>query len=481
MNLSAYFSRIKDFTEFIKSSSDYQEIQKYAKSLSRFDKFIARRQFRTQLLQICLSKNNLKLLEILVSDVGVPPIPLPGSIPSNLKGRFNEYAKKFEEVTGGTSELEVKKDPWVFIKNLTELYDVGMDTSYTESLLGYFSRFIEDQGFLLDFLDYISFDFQDLDPAILKKYSVIEKAFNQDLSPPSMKKFPSKIDMLRFDILVPLKFLGAGTFGAAFIVRITNYGKIVLKIASGTEYTAGLILSDECNLSKEIGCNSPYVSCVRECLKIQHYTVGIFMDYYAGYYDGWDWAGCAAKYVKHKSFPLILTSLIKQLFLGLKYIHSQGIAHKDLHPDNILIKGDSLMIIDFGLSYSAKNNIMPYSLSGRPDLTPVDTYEALIKYNGPVSKELNQKFLKVFQKADIFAAGFVLYFLCNRSYPFPNQKDFLPETQNSIAKLKRIFGKTPNPLKVKSLQPLLNHLLVSEDRRYTIDQAIEEIKKIEGV
>jgi hypothetical protein len=139
------------------------------------------------------------------------------------------------------------------------------------------------------------------------------------------------------------------------------------------------------------------------------------------------------------------------------------------------------MIIDFGLSYSAKNNIIPYGLSGRPNLTPIDTYEALIKYNGPVSKELNQKFLTVFQKADIFAAGFVLYFLCNRNYPFGNQKDFLPKTQNSVTKLKQIFGKAPAPLKVKSLQPLLDHLLVSEDQRYTIDQALEEIKKIEGI
>lgn len=37
-----------------------------------------------------------------------------------------------------------------------------------------------------------------------------------------------------------------------------------------------------------------------------------------------------------------------QIFRGLNYIHSLGICHRDIKPHNILIKGKSAVICDFG-------------------------------------------------------------------------------------------------------------------------------------
>ena len=46
----------------------------------------------------------------------------------------------------------------------------------------------------------------------------------------------------------------------------------------------------------------------------------------------------------------------KQILQGLKYIHSQNVAHMDLKEANIIINNDfKLKIIDFGLSIKTAN------------------------------------------------------------------------------------------------------------------------------
>ena len=50
-------------------------------------------------------------------------------------------------------------------------------------------------------------------------------------------------------------------------------------------------------------------------------------------------------------------SLCKSLISGIRRIHSKGITHKDLKPDNIFLDEElDLKIGDLGLAYSEKNS-----------------------------------------------------------------------------------------------------------------------------
>ena len=113
-------------------------------------------------------------------------------------------------------------------------------------------------------------------------------------------------------------------------------------------------------------------------------------------------------------------NLIMKIFYGVEsglyYLHKNGITHRDISPDNIMIdKNNKIIITDFGLSayYIRYNNVPAYlnynnSLVGK-----------LLFVGSEIIKRMESGDINILydEKNDIFALGVTMYHLMTYGYP----------------------------------------------------------------
>jgi mitogen-activated protein kinase kinase kinase len=88
-----------------------------------------------------------------------------------------------------------------------------------------------------------------------------------------------------------------------------------------------------------------YLGCERK-----EYSISIFLEYISGGSVG----SCLRKHGKFEE--CVVSSLTRQTLGGLAYLHREGILHRDLKADNILLDLDgTCKISDFGISKKTDN------------------------------------------------------------------------------------------------------------------------------
>ena len=164
--------------------------------------------------------------------------------------------------------------------------------------------------------------------------------------------------------------------------------------------------------------------------------------------------------------------IASQIFSGISYCHAQGVSHRDLKLENLLLMSqtdgeeeDTVKITDFGLS---KDSLM----------SNCKTLCGTLSYMAPEVANVGERGMYDGPKVDIWSLGVILYVMRCCSYPFGHDGAGLG-TEPPLAIFNRIkVGELKSPVEFAQrcspeLQSLIRGMLTVEpERRVTLEQIL---------
>jgi len=156
-------------------------------------------------------------------------------------------------------------------------------------------------------------------------------------------------------------------------------------------------------------------------------------------------------------------SVLKQLASALDAVHGRSVLHRDIKPQNVIVKDDGLpKLADFGVAHVLDSKL---TASGAVLGTPA--YMAPEKFESGVRED---------ERSDIFSLGTVGYELLTGKYPFSLVS--MPKTAGSIRNDRPVEPMKANPWIHPLIQVVLGRMLEkSPARRY--QKASEIVADIE--
>ena len=167
----------------------------------------------------------------------------------------------------------------------------------------------------------------------------------------------------------------------------------------------------------------------------------------------------------------------RQILAGVQYLHSRGICHRDLSPENVMIDKDNSLIIDMGMAIrvpytdptnpelvtditrgTAKRLIVPQGACGKLPYMSPEVYKSRRAFDGGA--------------VDVWTAGTILFCMVtgNRSYQRPHDTD--AQYYWMTHGLRRLVSDWGVELSNECLHLMENMLQVDPRIRLTLDEIL---------
>ncbi len=149
-------------------------------------------------------------------------------------------------------------------------------------------------------------------------------------------------------------------------------------------------------------------------------------------------------------------SVLRDIARALQYAHTEGIIHRDIKPDNVLLSGDAAVVTDFGIAKAISVARTSATGPGQPNGSPHTLTQAGLTIGTPAYMAPEQAAADVIDhRVDIYAWGILAYELLAGAHPFAGK--------TSAAQLMAAhLGEQPVPLtqKVPDIHPDLARLVM---------------------
>jgi len=168
-----------------------------------------------------------------------------------------------------------------------------------------------------------------------------------------------------------------------------------------------------------------------------------------------------------------------QIVSALKTAHEAGIVHRDIKPDNLMVRGDGIVkVLDFGLAKLTEKQSDENLDLEAATIAKVDTVPGVVMGTPNYMSPEQARGKDIDHQTDIFSFGIVLYEMLTRKLPFAG------ETVSDI--IASILTKEPKPLDELNesvpddLREIVGKTLEKDkSRRYQqADELLEDLKRL---
>jgi len=245
------------------------------------------------------------------------------------------------------------------------------------------------------------------------------------------------------------KDIGKGAFSVVKEGVNKATGKKVAIKSIRTKFIKTKLLMREIDIMKKVG-NHPAILKLYEVFESKNYLYLVLELVTGG--ELFDQIVARGEYSEQDA-----SNIVRQIISAVAHLHANGIAHRDLKPQNLLCvgpDGDDIRVADFGLSKMFGNGEYLETCCGSPEYVAPEVLEC-----------------KPYDKAcDLWSVGVITYVLLTGCFPFWDKNNAV-----LYEKIRRSEYGWPTGLEISAeAKDLIRHLIErSPEKRYTAEQALQ--------